>query len=94
MIPVPMPNKYIAEMVMDRIAASKVYMGKNYTDASPLNYLRRSLDSKLMHPESCRQMEYLLTMLAEKGEKEAFHYVKNALLKGKPFPWEAENMEE
>ena len=36
MIPVPMPKKYIAEMVMDRIAASKVYMGKDYTDASPL----------------------------------------------------------
>ena len=27
MAPVPMPDKYIAEMIMDRIAASKVYMG-------------------------------------------------------------------
>ena len=34
MAPVPMPKRYIAEMVMDRIAASKVYEGKNYTDAS------------------------------------------------------------
>jgi len=91
---VPMPRRFLAESMMDRIAACQVYEGEKYTDASPLNYLRRSLDSKLMHPESCRQMEYLLTMLAEKGEKEAFHYVKNALLKGNPFPWEAENMEE
>ena len=29
MAPVPMPDKYIAEMIMDRIAASKVYMGGN-----------------------------------------------------------------
>ena len=32
MAPVPMPDKYIAEMIMDRIAASKVYMGGEYTD--------------------------------------------------------------
>ena len=31
--PVPMPDRYIAEMIMDRIAASKVYEGRNYTDA-------------------------------------------------------------
>lgn len=28
MAPVPMPYRYIAEMIMDRIAASKVYLGK------------------------------------------------------------------
>ena len=30
-----MPDRYIAEMIMDRIAASKVYMGGEYTDRSP-----------------------------------------------------------
>jgi len=90
---VPMPRRYIAESVMDRIAASKVYQGKDYTDASALNYLRRSNDPNLMHPESFRQLEYILTMLAEKGETETFSYIKNQVLKGKPFPWE-ENTEE
>ena len=38
MLPCPMPKKYIAEMIMDRIAACKTYQGDNYTDRSPLEY--------------------------------------------------------
>ena len=86
---VPMPRKYVAESIMDRIAACRVYEGQRYTDASPLNYLERSLDGKLMHPVTFREMQFLLTMLKDKGETETFHYIKNHLLKGKPFPWEA-----
>ena len=78
---------------MDRIAASAVYEGDQYTDASALNYLERSLDGKLMHPESFRQIHFLLSMLKEKGEKETFSYIKNHVLTGKSFPWE-ENTEE
>ena len=36
---VPMPDKYIKEMVSDRIAASKIYKKDAYTDASPVEYL-------------------------------------------------------
>ena len=90
---VPMPRRYIAESVMDRIAASRVYEGEKYTDASSLNYLERSLDGTLMHPQTYREMRYLLTMLKEKGEKETFSYIKHHVLRGKPFPWE-ENTEE
>ena len=43
-----------------------------------------------MHPETCRQLGYILTMLAEKGEKETFHFLKEVVLQGKPFPWEGE----
>ena len=46
-----------------------------------------------MHPELKRQLGYILTMLAEQGEKETFSYLKNHVLQGKPFPWE-ENTEE
>ena len=35
LVPVPMPKRYIAEMIMDRIAASKVYEGDKYTDGLP-----------------------------------------------------------
>ncbi len=87
---VPMPRKYLAEMVMDRIAASKTYQGKAYTDASPLKYLNASLERLLMHPKTKRELEYILTMLSEKGEKETFRYIRQELLKGKPFPWEQE----
>ena len=41
-----------------------------------------------MHPETLRQLEYILTMLKDKGEKETFRYLRESVLKDKPFPWE------
>ena len=35
---VPMPRKYIAEMVMDRISASRNYLGDKYDQHQPLEY--------------------------------------------------------
>lgn len=80
--PVPMPDKYVAEMCMDRIAASKVYKGKAYTDDAPLIYLESSIDSTLMHPETREKLHMMLKMLAEKGEKVTFEYIKRVFLKG------------
>ena len=85
---VPMPRKYLVEMVMDRRAACIVYQGKNYHPSSALEYLENSRDRLLMHPETLKQLTYILTMLAEKGEKETFRYLKESVLKNKPFPWE------
>ena len=87
---IPMPRKDLAEMVMDRIAACRTYQGKNYTDGSALTYLEKSREQHLMHPETKKQLSYILTMLRDKGEKETFRYIKSELLKGKPFPWEEE----
>ena len=36
--PVEMPLRYVTEMLCDRIAASKKYQRKNYTDSSALTY--------------------------------------------------------
>ena len=36
-----MPRKYIAEMVMDRISASRNYHPDTYTDAAPLECRER-----------------------------------------------------
>ena len=85
---VSMPRKYLAEMVMDRIAACKVYQGSAYTDASALAYFDKSVDKELMHPQTRQELQFLLTMLRDRGEKETFTYIKQNLLKGKPFPWE------
>ena len=41
-----------------------------------------------MHPTTRRELEYLLTMLQEQGERETFRYIKSNLLRGKPFPGE------
>ena len=85
---VPMPRKYLVEMVMDRRAACKVYEGKNYTPASALNYLLRSHEKTLMHPRTVRELTYILTMLRDEGEDVTFRYLREDVLKGKPFPWE------
>ena len=87
---VPVPRRYLAEMIMDRRAACMVYEGEKYTDRSALAYYERSLDKTLMHPQLNKELKFLLTMLAEQGEKETFSYIKNHMLKGKPFPWEEE----
>lgn len=87
---VPMPRKYLAEMVMDRIAACKVYRGSKYDDGAALDYLLGSMERELLHSKTRRELVYLLTMLKENGEKETFCYIKHHVLKGKPFPWEEE----
>lgn len=85
MVPVPMPDRYIAEMVIDRMAASKVYEGKNYTDASPWNYYRRRDGNAdgLLHPKTRQTLERLLKMLAEEGEEKTLACIKSELVKKK-----------
>lgn len=73
-----MPDKYVVEMFMDRIAASKVYMGKEYTDKSPWEYYQRG--KVLLHPEVKTLLEHMLNMLAEKGEEPTFQYIKKEIL--------------
>lgn len=85
---VPMPRKYLVEMVMDRIAACKTYQKEAYTPESALTYFLKSRERLRMHPETSRQLGYLLTMLRDLGEKETFRYLRQSVLRGKPFPWE------
>lgn len=87
-VPIPMPRKYLVEMVMDRRAACMTYQGKDYRDDSALIYFEKSREKTLMHPETRRQLGHILTMLAEKGERETFRYLRDSVLKGVPFPWE------
>ena len=85
---VPVPRKYLVEMVMDRRAACLVYEGENYTPASALNYLLRSHEKSLIHPQTLRELNYILTMLRDEGEETTFRFLREVVLKGKPFPWE------
>ncbi len=86
--PVPMPRRYLAEMVMDRIAASKNYLGKAYHDGAPLEYLERARETKHLHPQTLRELTFLLTMLRDRGEKETFRFIRQVVLKGAPFAQE------
>ncbi len=74
--PVKMPLKYVIEMFCDRVAASKIYQGKNYTDQHPLDYFMKAKGRRVIHPETSDFLENLLTMLAENGEKITFDYIK------------------
>ena len=85
---IPMPRKYLVEMVMDRRAACMTYQGENYKPDSALIYFDKSLEKELMHPRTHKELRHILVMLAEKGEKETFRYLKEEVLTGKPFPWE------
>ena len=85
---VPMPRKYLVEMVMDRRAACMTYQGDDYRNDSAVKYLERSLEKDMMHPQTVRELRYILEMMANEGEKETFSYLKNSVLTGKPFPWE------
>lgn len=80
-----MPRRFFAEMVMDRIAASKIYQGENYRDSDSLAYLNRCHERSLMHPETQRQLTVVLTLLAEQGEAAAFRFIREVVLTGKPF---------
>lgn len=78
-----MPTKYVVEMFMDRIAASKNYKKEAYTDRSPLEYYLQGKDHHVIHEETKNQLEMLLYMLAEKGEDATFSYIRNYVLKEK-----------
>jgi hypothetical protein len=71
-----MPIRYVTEMFCDRIAASKIYQGDKYTDASALNYFLRGNARAKMHQNTADLLEGGLRMLDERGEKETFAHVK------------------
>ena len=85
---VPMPRKYLVEMVMDRRAACMTYEREKYTPGSALRYYLGSKERVLMHPQTQMELEYILTMLRDQGEEVTFRYLREHVLKGKPFPWE------
>jgi len=74
--PIKMPKKFVIEMFCDRVAASKIYQGKNYRESHPLEYFLRAKGVRLIHPETSDYLEKLLVMLNEKGEDETFRYIK------------------
>ncbi len=80
---VPMPTKYVVEMFCDRLAASKVYRGKDFTNDAPYAYYVRSKGAKLLHEDSARLLESMLIMLRDEGEDAVFTYIRQTVLKQK-----------
>ncbi len=78
-VPVPMPRKYLAETVCDRIAASKIYKGAAYTDSCPLDYLMNGKMKDSMHPQTLEEMIRFLTCLRDDGEAAMFAQLRSWL---------------
>lgn len=80
MAPAPMPLKYVVEMLMDRIAACKVYNhDRLYTDDMALIYYQSGKDPAPIHEDTRALLEGFLTMLAKEGEKATFQYIRELL---------------
>lgn len=83
--PVKMPLRYVIEMVCDRMAASKIYLGDKYTDVSALEYFVHGKSHRVIHPETSDLCERLLTMLADEGEEKTFAYMRRLLKENKEY---------
>ena len=75
-LPVKMPLRYVVEMFCDRVAASKIYRGSEYTDRDPLEYFAHAKSMRMIHPETSDFLEHLLVMLAREGEERTFSYIR------------------
>lgn len=78
---VKMPVRFFAEMVCDRIAASKIYYKDNYNDSCPLNYFLKKKGRKLIHKDTEEELEKILTLLAEKGEDKMFACLRRMVMR-------------
>ncbi|MCR5646697.1 MAG: DUF5662 family protein [Acholeplasmatales bacterium] len=79
--PVIMPNKYIAEAICDRIAASKVYNKKKYVPQDVLDYFNKEMLFLPVHEEVKKKFEFLLNYYVQNGQKALFKYMKKNMRK-------------
>lgn len=68
-MPVKMPARFLVEMFCDRLAASKIYKGEQYTDQAPLEYFQNSSARKngCLHPETERQAHAAAGNFSKRG---------------------------
>ena len=81
-VPIKMPLRFVAEMFCDRVAASKIYKGKDYKDSDPYDYFIGGKANRAIHEETSDMLERLLIMLKDEGEEKTFAYLRS-LIKSK-----------
>lgn len=81
MKPVKMPLNYLVEMFCDRVAASKIYQGDNYTDSSAYDYFMAAKHrrAELIHQDTSDTLEQLLFMLKNEGEDKTFAHIRKLI---------------
>lgn len=76
-----MPVKYVAEMFIDRMSASKNYLKDKYNDNSAWEYYDERKNYYVIHPKSRELLEFLLKMLAEEGEEKTLQYIRENIIR-------------
>ena len=76
---ITMPPNYLAEMLCDRVAASKTYLKDKYTTNAPLDYYLSHKDENQFETSTRVMLEHFLLILANEGEKEFFSAIKRLL---------------
>lgn len=84
MVGIKMPLKYVMEMMMDRIAASRTYKGDAYDDGAAYEYYcrARNYEDMVIHEDTRKLLETLLLMLRDEGEEKTFAYMRQLLKRG------------
>ncbi len=82
-IPAKMPDRYIVEMFIDRVAAAKNYNIHNYSDDIPLKYYMSGEPWRFMHKDTRNKLEFLLKMNAEYGEAKTMKYIRRHFSHGR-----------
>lgn len=78
---VEMPRRYVAEMFCDRLAASKVYRGRDFDPGDPYRFFQRGKEKRLLlHPATEALLESMLLKLRDEGEDAAFSYIRRDIL--------------
>ncbi len=80
-IPAKMPINYVGEMFCDRVAATMVYMGKDYHDKAPLDYYNRTRHYYVIEESTDKILVDILTYLQDNGLDKTLVYIKNRYLK-------------
>lgn len=75
-VPAKMPLCYVLEMFCDRVAASMIYRGKDYTDSYPLYYYMQRQEHYIIHEDTRKLLEFLLRYLDKYGLDKTIVYIK------------------
>ena len=78
--PPMIPYAYLVECICDKIAATKTYLGKEYTDERPLQHFLKYGNRVRANADCIHFIEVVLRDLAEKGED---HIFRKSYLKAK-----------
>ena len=75
-----MPVRYVVEMYVDRVSASKNYLKVEYTDKSALLYYEKGKNRYMMHEDTEKLLVMLLKYLADNGEEATNELIRTRIL--------------